>query len=153
MSWLSGNMTQRQNNFTWDTREADSVGADIFIVNNKLYTFIVDYHSKFLVVKQVGEFSADKPIKNYKIIFSGYRLLSKIMHMVHGSEDYDKKCYKIRETKTVCIITRTKWHVTDLPISAENYLRNKMVKVKKQQTDEKLSKLIDKFAKLHKGKT
>ena len=46
-----------------------SVGADILIINNKNYLCIVDYHSKFLVMKQVEEMRTDSLIKTCKIIF------------------------------------------------------------------------------------
>ena len=64
----------------------------------------------------------------------------------HGSEDHNGKCYKIKVTMTGCIITKTKSPVTATPISAEHYLRNEIMKDKKWCTDNKLNKLIGKFA-------
>ena len=58
-------------------RPWEFVGADIFTINDKHY-LCIDYHSTFLVMKQVERFSADNLIKSCKIIFSEYRLLSKI---------------------------------------------------------------------------
>ena len=45
-----------------------SVGADIFMLDNKTYMSIVDYHSKFWVVKLMHELSANSLIKivNFK---------------------------------------------------------------------------------------
>ena len=59
------------------TRE--SVGADIFTINNKHYHSTVDYHRKFLIMNQLEGFSADNLIKTCKIIFSEYGLASKIL--------------------------------------------------------------------------
>ena len=44
----------------------------------------------------------------------------------HKSEEHDRRRYKIRVTKTGCTITRTKKHVKDTPISADDCLRNEM---------------------------
>ena len=60
-------------------RSWESVRADIFTINNKCYHCIVDYHSNFLVIKQVEGFSADNLIQTCKIICSEYGLLSKIV--------------------------------------------------------------------------
>ena len=57
----------------------ESVGADIFTINNNHYLCIVDYHHKFWVMEQVGGFSADNLIKKCKIIFSEYGLPTKIV--------------------------------------------------------------------------
>ena len=57
----------------------ESIGTDIFTINRKHYLCTVDYHSKFPVMKQVVGFSTDNLIKLFKIIFSEYRLLSKIV--------------------------------------------------------------------------
>ena len=46
-----------------------------------------------------------------------------------GPEDHNGRCYKLRVTKTGCIITRTKIHVKATMISAEDYLRNEEEKV------------------------
>ena len=53
----------------------------------------------------------------------------------------------IRVMKTRYILTRTRLHVIAIPISAENYLRNEVMKGQTQQTDDKLSELMDKFEK------
>ena len=45
----------------------EPVGNDIFSINNKHYLCIVDYHSKFSVIKHIEGVSADKPIKHVKL--------------------------------------------------------------------------------------
>ena len=51
------------------------------------------------------------------------------------------------EWQTGCIITRAKQNVTATSISKEDYLRNEVWKGNKQEADNKLSKLIDRFTK------
>ena len=46
----------------------------------------------------------------------------------HGSEDPNKRCYKIRLKKTGCIITRTKQHMAAFTTSTEDYLRTEIMK-------------------------
>ena len=45
------------------------VGADIFTLQNRNYLHIVDYHSKFPVIKPVEDLSADSLILTCKIVF------------------------------------------------------------------------------------
>ena len=59
-----------------------AVDADIFMLNNKAYLCIVDYHYKFLVVKQTDGLSTHNPINTGKIIFSEYKLPRKILLML-----------------------------------------------------------------------
>ena len=54
------------------------VGADMFILNNKNYLCIVDYHSKFPIVKREEDMSAESLILACKVIFSEYRLPKKM---------------------------------------------------------------------------
>ena len=49
--------------------------------------------------------------------------------------------------KTGHIRIRTKQHVTSIPISAEDYLRDEVLKDNEQQTDNKLNELTDKLTK------
>ena len=46
------------------------------MLSNKTYLCIVDYHSKFLVVKQMDRLSADSLIITCEITFSGYGIPS-----------------------------------------------------------------------------
>ena len=50
-------------------RPSKSVGADIFTITKNHYLCIIDYHSKFLVVKYVEGFSADNLIKTCRLYF------------------------------------------------------------------------------------
>ena len=66
------------------------VGADMFILNNKLYLSIVDYHSKFPFIKKTEDLSADSLILTCKVIFAEYGLPKKIMSDSGGSFISDK---------------------------------------------------------------
>ena len=51
----------------------------MFTLNNKNCLCIVDYHSKFPIIKKAEDLSTDSLILAHKIIFSEYGLLKKIM--------------------------------------------------------------------------
>ena len=53
----------------WETE-----GAEVFILNNKTYMCIVEYHSSFPVMKLTVRLSAGSFIKICKIIFAEYEL-------------------------------------------------------------------------------
>ena len=53
-------------------RPWEVVGAGIFHFNNKNYLCIVDYNSKFPVVKRLEGLSAESLINTVKIIFARY---------------------------------------------------------------------------------
>ena len=55
------------------------VGADIFHFNNKNYLCIVDYNSKFPIVKKLEGLSAKNLTNAVKIIFMEYGIPQKIM--------------------------------------------------------------------------
>ena len=55
------------------------IGADIFTLNDKHYLCIMDYHSKFPIIKKTEDFSADSLILTCKVIFADYGLPKKIM--------------------------------------------------------------------------
>ena len=55
------------------------IGADMFILNNKHYLCIIDYHSKFLLIKKIDDLSADSLLIMCKVIFAEYRLPKKII--------------------------------------------------------------------------
>ena len=48
------------------------IGADMFTLHNKTYLHIVDYHSKFTVIKKMEDLSADSLILTCKIIFAEF---------------------------------------------------------------------------------
>ena len=56
-------------------RPWDIIGADMFTLNNKQYLCIVDYHSKFPIIKKIKDLSADSLILTCKIIFAEYGIL------------------------------------------------------------------------------
>ena len=53
------------------------IGADMVTLNNKLYLCILDYHSKFPIIKKTEDLSADSLILLCKVIFAEYRLQRK----------------------------------------------------------------------------
>ena len=55
------------------------LGTDVFHFNNKNYLCIVDYHSKFPVVKRLEGLSAESLIATIKIIFAEYGIPCKLM--------------------------------------------------------------------------
>ena len=55
------------------------LGTDVFYFNNKNYLCIVDYHSKFPMVKRLEGLSAEKLIPTVKVIFAKYGILHKLM--------------------------------------------------------------------------
>ena len=51
------------------------VNASILMVNNKTLLCIVDYYSKFLIVRKVGSLAADNLVLMAKMVFAEYGLL------------------------------------------------------------------------------
>ena len=60
-------------------RPWEVLGADIFHFNNKNYLCIVDYHSKFPVIKRMEGLSIESLITTTKDIFAEYGIPHKIM--------------------------------------------------------------------------
>ena len=60
-------------------RPWEVVGADIFHLKNKHYLCIVDYNSKFPVIKRLEGLSVKNLINMVKIIFAEYGIPPKIM--------------------------------------------------------------------------
>ena len=71
-------------------RPWEVIGADMITLNNKHYLCIIDYHSKFTVIKKTEDLSADSLILTCKIIFAEYELPKKIMSDSGGSFVSDK---------------------------------------------------------------
>ena len=67
--WFPNNMTKDKTILHKIWRPLESVGADRFTINSKNYLCIVDYHSSFLVVKQVEGSSADNLTKHARLSF------------------------------------------------------------------------------------
>ena len=62
----------------------------MFTLHSKYYLRIVNYHSKFLVIKKMKDPSADRLMLACKIIFSEYGLPKKIMSDTGGNFISDK---------------------------------------------------------------
>ena len=70
MSWFSANAAKGKYNSPWNSRQTkDVVGTDMFTLHNKYNLCIVDYHSKFPVIKKMEYLSADSLILACKIFF------------------------------------------------------------------------------------
>ena len=57
----------------------DVISADMFMLNNKQYLCIVDYHNMFPIIKKTKDLSADSLILVCKIFFAENGMLKKIM--------------------------------------------------------------------------
>ena len=55
------------------------LGADIFPLNNKNYLCIVDYHSKFPIIKRMEGLSTESLIATTKVIFAEYGIPHRLM--------------------------------------------------------------------------
>ena len=64
-------------------------GADVFHFNNKNYLCVIDYNSKFPIVKRLEELSAENLINNVKI-FTKYGIPQKIMSDAGTNFVYDR---------------------------------------------------------------
>ena len=60
-------------------RPWEVLGADVFYFNNKNYLCIVDYHSKFLVIKRLEGLSTENLSATAKVIFGEYGIPHKLM--------------------------------------------------------------------------
>ena len=60
-------------------RPWEVLGADVFHFNNKNYLCIVDYHSKFPVIKRLEGLSAESLITTTKVISAKYGICQKPM--------------------------------------------------------------------------
>ena len=80
------------------------LGADVFQFNNKNYLCIVDYHSKFLMVKRLEGLSAESLIATIKIIFAEYGIPYKLMSDTGTnfvSDKFQKFCNSINVEQAV----------------------------------------------------
>ena len=60
-------------------RPCEAVGADIFHFNNINYLCVVDYNSKFPIVRKLQGLSAEHLINAVSAIFTEYGILHKLM--------------------------------------------------------------------------
>ena len=66
-------------------RPWDVIGVDVFQLNNKNYLCLVDYHSKFLVVKKMDNISADSVIPAFKVVIAEYSIPKMVMSDAGGN--------------------------------------------------------------------
>ena len=55
------------------------LGVEVFQLNNKNYLCVVDFHSKFPVIKRMEGLSAESLIATVKIIFAEYSIPCRLM--------------------------------------------------------------------------
>ena len=81
MPSISANTASGNNNSSHDIplQPWEVVGADVFHYNNKNYLCIVDYNSKFPIVKRLEGLSAENLTNVVKIIFVEYGIPHKLM--------------------------------------------------------------------------
>ena len=60
-------------------RLLEIIGTDIFHFNNKNYLCIIDYNSKFPVIKRLEGLSVENLINTIKVIFAEYGIPQQIM--------------------------------------------------------------------------
>ena len=88
-------------------RPWEVIGADISQFNNKNYICIVDYHSKFPIIKRIEEISADNLIDVLKIIFAEYGIPHKIMLDAGTnfiSEKFQQFCKRVNIEQTISLL-------------------------------------------------
>ena len=80
MSYVSTDTTKGQDDTSGHpSKPWDKIGADMFTLNKKHYLCIVDYHSKFPIIKKAEDLSADSLILTCKVIFAEYGIPRRIM--------------------------------------------------------------------------
>ena len=85
-------------------RPWEVLGADVYHFNNKNYLCIVDYHSKFPVVKRLEGLSAENLIPTVKVIFTEYGIPWKLMSNTGTnfvSDKFSKFCNSINVEQAV----------------------------------------------------
>ena len=83
------------------------LGADVFHFNNKNYLCVVDYHSKFPVVKRLEGLSAENLIATVKVIFAKYSIQHKLMSDAGTnfvSDKFWKFCNSINVEQAVSLV-------------------------------------------------
>ena len=85
-------------------RPWEVLGADVFHFNNKNYLCIVDYHSKFPVIKRMEGLSTESLIATTKVIFAEYGIPHKIMSDTGTnfvSDKFRRFCNRLNIEQTV----------------------------------------------------
>ena len=94
--------TSRHNHKRWhyhvgyQVRSERSLVLISFFVKNKAPLYILDYHSKFPIVKRADSFAADDLVKAAKVLFAEFRLPKKIIWDVgtnFTSETFRQFCW------------------------------------------------------------
>ena len=78
----------------------------MFTLNNKNYLCIVDYHSKFLIIKKTKDLSADNLILTCKAIFAEHGIPKRIMSDTGGSfisEKFKNLCKSLNIEQAVSL--------------------------------------------------
>ena len=80
MSWFSADTVKmKMIHHNIPLRPWEVLGADVFHFNNKSYLCIVDYHSKFPIIKRMEGLSTESLITTRKVIFAKYGIPCKLM--------------------------------------------------------------------------
>ena len=85
-------------------RPWEVIGTDVFHFNNKNYLCIVDYHSKFPMVKRLEGLSAENLTATVKVIFTEYGILHKLISDAGTnfvSDKFQKFCNSITVEQAV----------------------------------------------------
>ena len=82
------------------------LGADIFHINNENYLCVIDYHSKFPVIKRMEGLSTESLITTTKVIFAEYSIPHKLMSDAGNnfvSEKFRTFCSRVNINQTVSL--------------------------------------------------
>ena len=90
-------------------RPWEVLGTDIFNFNNKNYLCIVDYHSKFPMVKRLEGLSAESLITTIKVKFAKYGILHKLMSDA-GTKFVSDKFWKFCNSISVKQVVLSVYH-------------------------------------------
>ena len=92
-------------------RPWEVLGTDIFHFNNKNYLCIVDYHSKFPVIKRLEGLSTENLIATGKVIFAEYGIPCKLMSDAGTNfilDSFRKFCSSLNIKQSVISISPSK---------------------------------------------
>ena len=87
-------------------RQWEIVGTDVLIINAKTLLSIVDYHSKFQIVKKVNSLSTDNLVNLARLIFAEYWLHKKKIFRCSTnftSKTFRDFCRKINIQQTIAL--------------------------------------------------
>ena len=90
-------------------RPWEVIGTDIFHLKNKHYLCIVDYNSKFPVIKRLEGLSADNLINTVKTIFTEYGIPCKLMSDA-GTNFVSDKFHQFCKSVNIEQVTLSAYH-------------------------------------------